>query len=100
MTTTVLVSKEGELVLPREALDALGIDADTELLLDVDAEEGWLTLRTDAAMGDAAEDDEWLYTPENIESHQRIMAALKDGTLRTDRLSEADLRALAPVDDD
>ena len=97
MTTTVLVSSEGDLRVPREALDALGIDGDTEFLLDIDEAEGTLTLRPGAGSEDEY-DDEWLYTPESVASYRRALDDIAHGRVRL--MSEEELLKLAPADDE
>ncbi len=93
LMAVVRVDGDGRLTMPSEALRALGIEGETDLTIEVDAEQETVLLRP----VDHGDDDAWLYEdPEVRASIERGLADIKAG--RTHRATEADLRALAPCD--
>ncbi|MEX0782017.1 MAG: AbrB/MazE/SpoVT family DNA-binding domain-containing protein [Dehalococcoidia bacterium] len=88
----VRIDGEGRLTIPSEALRALGVEGETDLTLEVDAEQEILLLRPIDH-----DDDSWLYDDPDVRaSIDRGLADIKAG--RVHRATEADLRALAPCD--
>lgn len=88
----VRVDGEGRLTIPSEALRALGVEGETDLTIEVDAEQETVLLRPVEH-----DDDSWLYEdPEVRASIERGLADIEAG--RVHRKTEAELRALAPCD--
>ena len=92
--STHALSKDGSLKIPAEELAALGLRPYSVVHICVDTEGGALTVRS----VDPPDNDEWLYTPEHLERLRRADEDFREGRYR--QMSEAELRALAPCDDD
>ena len=87
--TTIEMSEDGTLVLPLEVREALKISGCERFTFVVDEEMGSVTLWV-------FDDEEWLYTPENMASLERGLADSAAGRVRPS--SEEELRSLAPCD--
>lgn len=80
----VKIDADGRLTVPEDALRALGVHGESEVLIEVDAENETVVLR-------APDDDSWLYTEETIAAVRRAEEDIRAGRMR--QMSEAELRA-------
>jgi bifunctional DNA-binding transcriptional regulator/antitoxin component of YhaV-PrlF toxin-antitoxin module len=87
----VKIDADGRLTVPEDALRALGVEGESEVLIEIDAEHETVVLRP-------ADDDSWLDTPETIAAVRRAEADIAAGRMRT--ASPADFRALAETEDE
>lgn len=87
--TTIDMSEDGTLVLPREVREALRIKGCERFTFLVDEEMGSVTLWV-------YDDEEWLYTPENQARLRLALEHADAGLVRPS--SEEELRQLAPAD--
>lgn len=87
--TTIEMSEDGTLVLPLEVREALKISGCERFTFVVDPELGSVTLWV-------FDDEEWLYTPENVASLEAGLADIRAGRVRPS--SEEELRRLAPCE--
>lgn len=83
---TVTMSPGGRLTLPADARQALGLDGEVELEVEVDEERDAVVLRPALVL---RREDAWAYTPEHRRLLARAHADAREGRVRS--LSESEL---------
>ena len=87
---TVTISRSGRLTLPTEVRRALGLEGETEMEVEVDADNDAVILRPAVVL---RREDAWAYTPE----HRELLARGHDDSRagRVQQLDEDGLKKLA-----
>jgi AbrB family looped-hinge helix DNA binding protein len=91
ISAKISMSSSGRLTIPAAARRALGIAGEAEF--DVEVVDDHIVLRPSAT---SADNDDWAYTPKHRRLVQRALKDSEEG--RVHRMTEQDLRALAPVE--
>jgi AbrB family looped-hinge helix DNA binding protein len=87
---TVVMSKSGRITLPADARRRLRLDAETELVVEVDEASDAIILRPAVLL---RREDAWAYTPEHRALLARAHADSREG--RVQQLTEDQLARLA-----
>ncbi len=87
---TVTISGSGRLTLPTEVRRALGLQGETEMEVEIDADNDAVILRPAVVL---RREDAWAYTPEHRDLLARAHDDSKAGRVR--KLDEDQLRELA-----
>lgn len=90
-----VVRKNGELTLPAEARQWLGIGEDEAVEVEISRENGHVVVRPMLVIPD---EDAWFYTPEHQAQLARAMEDVRAGRVR--QMSELDLKRLVGLADD
>ena len=85
------MSRAGRITLPASTRRALGLEG--EVTFEVEVVDGTITLRP---AEESSVEDAWAYQPAHLEALRRALADSEAGRVR--RMSEDDLRGLAPAE--